>query len=351
MKRKSIASLIVSITIFLLFTLYGCTTSTSESSSLGSYASPGSVATQGDWIYYNDNGLYKMKQDGSSLQKLSSDWADDITVAGDWIYYTRNRPYESLYKLELDTYDINDTYEDTYELIKIKTDGSSKTIVKSADMALLNSNVEDPNNVYASYVIDDTIYYQSSWAALYRMDVDGGNEKRLLDYVGGLYFYQDWIIYTTDNVGQLYKMKRDGTQNTLISEEELEVIGVSNDFIYFTKWVNENGVVDVFKIGLNDSKASLVKQGFLGTEGMIVSGSFMYYLSNSSDMITLERMNLEDGQITKLHPFSGYSSLKMSGDQDYLFLYGFKNFDDSTQQIFKLKWGDTKVEKIGPKKQ
>lgn len=337
MGKKKFTILFVSMTIGLFALLYGCTTS--------------HTSTPPEWFYYSDNGLYKLKRDGSYSQKLSTDWALNIQVAGDWIYYTRNKPYESRYMLEQEVYDINDTYEETYELIKIKTDGSEKTIIKSANVALTDSNGEDTNNVFWFTVSDDTIYYTINTGALYRMDVNGGNEQRLLDDVGDLNVYQDWIIYTSEAVGKLYKMKRDGTQNTLISDDELELIGVSNGFIYCTKRAHENVVADVYQIGLHDSKISLVKQGFWGTESKTVFGEFLYYLSTRHGTTTVERMDLTDGQTTELFTFSEYSHLQVSEGEDHLLFHGYKSWDDSdsAKEMFKLMLGDTKVEKFVPK--
>ncbi|WP_260507075.1 DUF5050 domain-containing protein [Brevibacillus brevis] len=85
---------------------------------------------------------------------MSSDWAHNLNVVGDWIYYTRNKPLKEIYQLEMPNYEISYTYEDTMELFKIKTDGSSKTVIKSGSLT-----EGDPNNVHRLYVVEDFIFF------------------------------------------------------------------------------------------------------------------------------------------------------------------------------------------------
>ncbi|MBG9941062.1 DUF5050 domain-containing protein [Brevibacillus formosus] len=295
------------------------------------------VAVQGEWIFYNNNGLYKIKKDGSSLQKLSSDWAHNLNVVGDWIYYTRNKPLKEIYQLEMPNYEISYTYEDTTELFKIKTDGSSKTVIKSGSLT-----EGDPNNVHRLYVVGDIIYYADGYGPLYRMDTNGKNQKKLLDQFEEVYFYQDWIFYTNES-GQLYKMKRDGTQKKLVrKDKELSLVGLSGDFIYYTKLVDTSGAVDVYKIGLKDGKTALVKKGLPRAENpIIIAGKYLYYISEN----TVCRMNMTDGKTTPLYP-SGIS-INIGGDS--IFFSDYQASDHDKKDIFKVKIGENKVEKVTPK--
>ncbi|TKI58714.1 DUF5050 domain-containing protein [Brevibacillus antibioticus] len=298
------------------------------------------VAVQGEWIFYNNDGLYKIKQDGSSLQKLSSDWAHNLNVVGDWIYYTRNKPVKEFYQLEMSPYEIGYTYEDVMELMKIKTDGSSKTVIKSSSPA-----EDDPDNVLRLYVVGDIIYYADNKSHLYRMDTNGKNQKKLLDRFEEVYFYQDWIFYTTEN-RQLYKMKRNGTQKKLVSKDkELTLVGLSGDFIYYTKWV-DHGVVDVYKIGLQDGKTALVKKGLPPAENpIIIAGKNLYYISEINGEEMVGRMNMTDGKTTPLSPLG----LQLNIGGDFIFFYDYQTSDHDKKELFKVKIGENKVEKVTPK--
>ncbi|MFA4135833.1 MULTISPECIES: DUF5050 domain-containing protein [unclassified Brevibacillus] len=299
------------------------------------------VTVQGEWIFYNNDSLYKIKQDGSSLQKLSSDWADNLNVVGDWIYYTRNKPFKEIYQLEMPDYEISRTYEDVTELMKIKTDGSSKTVIKSGSLT-----EGDPNNVQRLYVVGDIIYYADDHSRLYRMDTNGKNQKKLLDQFEEVYFYQDWIFYTNES-RQLYKMRRDGTQKKLVSKDKEQfLVGLSGDFIYYTKWVDSSGVEDVYKIGLKDGETALVKKGLPPAENpIIIAGKYLYYISES----TVGQMNLTDGKTTPLYPLGSISNQSINIGGDSIFFFDYQASDHDKKDIFKVKMGENKVEKVTPK--
>ena len=73
--------------------------------SCGNLHSGGTVAQQGDWIYYNkfpSGGLYKVKIDGTGKIKLNDDSAFAINVVGDWIYYHNDTGDAGSYKVKTD---------------------------------------------------------------------------------------------------------------------------------------------------------------------------------------------------------------------------------------------------------
>lgn len=73
-----------------------------------------SMNVYGDWIYFCENGLYKMKTDGKEKFKISEDNCEQINVIGDWIYFIDKQSSDRLYK--------------------IKTDGSIRTRVDSSSI-------------------------------------------------------------------------------------------------------------------------------------------------------------------------------------------------------------------------
>lgn len=229
--------------------------------------------------------------------------------------------------------------------MKIKTDGSSKTVIKSGSLA-----EGDRNNVHQLYVVGDIIYYADGYGPLYRMDTNGKNQKKLLDQFEEVYFYQDWIFFT-DKSGLLYKMKRNGTQKKVVSKDkELTLIGLSGDFIYYTKWVNDKGVVDVYKIGLKDGKTALVKKGLPPAENpIIVAGKHLYYISEIKDAHTVGRMNMTDGKTTPLYPLGSISSQAINIGGDFIFFYDYQASDRDKKDLFKVKLGENKVEKVTSK--
>ncbi len=119
----------------------------------------GYVALQGNWIYYlntgYDNCLYKMRNDGSEKQLITTDAATQINVVGEWIYYS--------------AYGYNGKGSGVY---KIKIDGTNKTQLSS---------------IYVTYmmVVQDKIYYiphENYNIGLWSMDNNGENVTQLVPY-------------------------------------------------------------------------------------------------------------------------------------------------------------------------
>lgn len=146
-----------------------------------------------DWIYFqnagDNNKLYKMKLDGSSIQNISVDFAYrlKINIQDNWIYCIDDYPNTGLYKL--------------------KTDGTNRQKLYEEVISGLN-------------VIDDTIYFIVFGDGIYKMNLDGSKVIKLYDgkddyYISGIYLAGEWIYYDLYQSG-LYKMKLDGTDNQLV---------------------------------------------------------------------------------------------------------------------------------------
>ncbi len=63
------------------------------------------ITIENDWLYYNnmwgDKCIYKVKTDGTQLQKLNDIKSGNIGVVGDWIYYSSAKLNE-YYKMRID---------------------------------------------------------------------------------------------------------------------------------------------------------------------------------------------------------------------------------------------------------
>lgn len=66
------------------------------------YTSSFTMNVAGDWIYFSEDGLYKMKTNGTAKMKLSDDNCEQINVLGDWVYFTDKLNGDRLYKIKTD---------------------------------------------------------------------------------------------------------------------------------------------------------------------------------------------------------------------------------------------------------
>ena len=93
-----------------------------------------------------------------------------------------------------------------------------------------------------------------------------GTEKTEIDNggpVGYLYIERDWIYYVKvddgkfedRNAGEIYKIKTDGTGNTMLDDNKTDSIIVVGDWIYYTKSrMFKFGNLDIFKMRIDGTK-------------------------------------------------------------------------------------------------
>ncbi len=149
----------------------------------------GSVAAQGDWIYYvGDNfRLYKVRSDGSEKQLLTSTAVTYINVVGEWVYFS------NLY--------------DNYRLYKIKLNGTEETKVSS-------------DSCFTFYVIDDWVYYRTDFTAsyIYKMRIDGTQKTKLvLDQCVYMNIEGAWLYYAAADTYSIYRVSIHGGEKYLVN--------------------------------------------------------------------------------------------------------------------------------------
>lgn len=273
----------------------------------------GLVASQGDWIYYSnmnyDYYLYKMRKDGSQKQIVTKGCVIGINVVGEWIYYAdENQSDRGIFKIKLDgtekTKLISGRYgwvyvaedkiyysayyrggkiycmntdgssnrvvcsencfypnvvgewiyyinEDTYDVYKIRTDGSERTRVHNSFKA--HSLVYENGRLFADYNsdfqginIDGTglwhdnnsdiqrsfLNANNGWiymiqhdftsntpkSAFYRMSADCQVKEKIVDinFKNTANYYinvvDEWVFFKNeDDNGYMYRIKADGT--------------------------------------------------------------------------------------------------------------------------------------------
>ncbi|MCL2487622.1 MAG: DUF5050 domain-containing protein [Oscillospiraceae bacterium] len=198
----------------------------------------------GGWIYYSKQhfageytsiGIYRMKTDGSAGEKLSDDHATYLNVVDDWIYYSK---VTAVY-YEEDNYD---DYFYTFEIYRIKTDGSAKEKLSDEDRARVTgiNVVEDGVGDYWIYYVT----YLSGRTTLYRMRTDGSDRRPLLssnDDKNRLIYINvvgEWIYFADESqVRKLYRVNTDGSDKQVLSDDAALLINIVGDWIYYRAFV------------------------------------------------------------------------------------------------------------------
>lgn len=250
----------------------------------------GKIKVKGDWIYYvdmkdNRGSIFKMKTDGSEKIKLCDGGSFDFKLYGNYLYYKK--------------------YVESYDLIRIKLDGSSNETLGS--------------DVISFYIQGDRIYYISGTQLgnLYKMKLDGSDNERVAEIGGPILYIDDNFIYYnqidseatqskilsqeqyyTGNTGPLYRMRKDGAESEIVIDDDLTNIFVRNNYIYYkplpTTMTNiENN--DFYRTDLNGkNKTKIAIEGyFLG-----IADKWIYYADIKNSEIY--RMTLDFKKVQKI---------------------------------------------------
>lgn len=252
--------------------------------------SQGKIAYSGEWIFYSngdeDGALYKIKEDGTAKQRISADkYCKYINVIGDWIFYKCN----------------NALREYVYDLVKIKIDGSERSVVTSSfsityvyvcdkklyykhdngfsilDLETGEKTLYNEGNYYMPYVEGDWVYFLDSYDSSYGYgklckNRLGGTEKiQLTDYNARKFnVYDGWVYYTDFNFS-IRRVRVDGTQDSeVFSDGYVNMFNVSDGVIYA-------GGREVFKIELNGSSYTKFTTGIVADFLFTLTDKYIYY--------------------------------------------------------------------------
>jgi hypothetical protein len=259
----------------------------------------------GGWIYYIDvSGRYaddgghivKIRTDGTGETTLVSDrTAHTMSVVGDWIYYTTKSG--QLYRIKTDgtqktalinnsniyvgmpvvsngyVYFVNFSTPNN-GIERIRTDGTGGI---SPVLNLETATTEISTDMSCFDVVGDWIYFygilydvvikDSAWGALrtysngqagfYRVRIDGSDLTRIAtlgenEYNPSFIISDGWIYYRTSNseeeinyMGNLYRMRLDGTENTRLRSTVNELKAVLGDHVIYNTIASDKNLQTV----------------------------------------------------------------------------------------------------------
>lgn len=198
----------------------------------GNLVNGGLLAVTEDYIYYCDDGLYRIKHDGTGKERIAQVGTEEINVIGEWIYCRK--------------YDDENAY-----IYKMKTDGSNKTRL-SDDITM------------HMFVVGNWIYYKnnSDSGKLYKIDINGMNKTKICDdtvydmknYFGFMTVSDDYIYYfVQDNDINLYRINVDGTQRTNLSHQYFIDFDLSQSIQVVDGWIYYGGDNGLYKVKTDGS--------------------------------------------------------------------------------------------------
>lgn len=251
-------------------------------------ANGGKTCEKDGFIYYSgaNNGLYRMKSDGTEKVKLLDDSVADINVVDGWIYYLNVRDYNE---------------NPNSRIYKVKIDGTCKTEVYSQD------------DISDLIVTNKYIYYKTFTSglgdldyAIYKMSIDGA-DKVMLTNEQGIYNinYNDGYIYY-NTIDGIYKIKDDGTDRVKLYNCNTRFMIVNDKNIYFHSEGENYSVNNVYKMNLDgkevqkvitfNSEATELFQAFFFN----VDGDWIYYSTIGKSGDGIYKVKTDGTQNTKL---------------------------------------------------
>ena len=207
----------------------------------------GDIAVKKGYIYYAKNdGLHKMRMDGSDAQLLfSGDLGEHISVSGSWVYFT-----------------INDN-----GLYRIPRDGGVSQLLQKG-------------NIRGKFIVIGSWGYYASDEGLCRMYEDGSYVRILVpDPSASLINVTEGHVYfTKGDTNDLHRSWDDGDNQEKFDIFDKEVIHVADGKIYSKDRDKMNYfVMNIDRTKLNRSKMDLRHENFHAIEHIDTADGWIFY--------------------------------------------------------------------------
>ena len=237
----------------------------------------GKVARQGDWFYYvGDTGIFKVKNDGSGKQKLTSanKYAEGLNVVGDWIYY------------------IDNWYLDgTGNIVRMRTDGKMKEVLVYENVSSLqiigNTGYYTVKNKDS---LTDTITYDYK-----KIDLESRKiEKLPLNFYLFACITEDYFIYSVKEPDsqiivldkatkqEIIRIDKLFSYRVLVYDNIMVVTYVEHNYVYYYVYDLENPTAGYRKFGGTSTVRDPVNFYSPYNGGMLGTGDYIYRLSDGT---------------------------------------------------------------------
>jgi len=309
---KRMTAIIIITSYILLFT--GCTNPIDPPYQLGNHpinAKFGFTVQDGEWLYYMGRDNQISRTNGTVNETYDHTYGRGLNAYGDYIYFI---PLAKGYGGNNGIYRVHK--ENPTQIDPLIQDAHIGTLM----------------------IINDHLYYSRS-GGLYRADLDGQEEKRILKAtINDFQFYEGWLYVAVADGGKVLQLSPDGkTVRELRTEDGLLVLTtifmISDDWIYFrsrSDEINEryrgegSPIKDdhIYRMKLDGSKLEYLTEG--DTLALVGEGPYIYYMIRAQD---------EQRQLIRMHVDTGEKTVLYQGEQ--YFSWGNQIGDD----IFFIHWG------------
>lgn len=204
-------------------------------------------------------------------------------------------------------------------------------------------NYGDGTLFFAGYYYPENV--SDNAYGIFRMDENGDNFQQIHQgYITDLLLYDEYLyFFNSENEGGLFRMKYDGTEETMLVKDVYEGYALVNDMIYLNNYLDGASESYVYKLPLTGGTPEKVdEQDTFGTDLFPTKGSILYEPRVNGSRI-LTRFNTENGQFSQLD--KAISGVTEAEDVIYYYWSG-RRQDKADQGIYKSKPDGTEEELI-----
>jgi hypothetical protein len=234
-----------------------------------------------EWLYYitteasKPNAIYKIRTDGTSRTLVSQAAAGRLWVWDGWMYYLQ------LVEQHNET---GGTYRIPAGIFRMKTDGSSEQklladsevydlflhgeriyfrTTEGGHQKLYTMNLDGSgqemlrNDVTGFIIVDDWIYYVRDHKQLRKMSQDGSVDIPLYEsdkpQLLSMTYRDGWVYYVHGGTGisgsaPIERMRIDGTDRQKVAEARPTALYIAGDEMYFANWLMGDHKLEHFQL-------------------------------------------------------------------------------------------------------
>ncbi len=316
--RRIIVILVLLIILVLIMKLFSIIFG--KEKVVGNLNNRGLALSVGKEVYYNkyEKGIYKVK--GNKEYQLTDETAYSITNYKDKLYY------------------LTVSNSNSIDLKSVDTNGENQELIKSLSTRISKFYIEDG---FVYYVTNKDV------VGLAKFELETKKESIIATSNVQDFVLDNKTIYYTDNVGYLYKVNIDGTNNEVISRDySINQIQLLDKWIYYYDSSNseEKGPSGLYKIKKDGTSRTLVSENINNEYYNITSKSIYYYDISSKKIIKTNLNGKNSKEITQLNDQMLLTRMNIANGVIY---YLDKSIDDSQiYQMYRIKEDGKKSKSI-----
>jgi len=200
---------------------------------------------------------------------------------------------------------------------------------------------------------DGTLFFAGSYYpeeatessyGIFKMDANGENLQLIQKgYITDLLLYEEYLYFFNSDQGGLFRLKYDGTEETMLVKDVYEGYALVNDMIYLNNYLDGASESYVYKLPLTGGTPEKVdEQDTFGTYLFPAKG-FILYEPRVDGSRGMTRFNTENGQFSQLD--KAISDVIEAEDLIYYFWSG-RRQDNADQGIYKSRADGSEEELI-----